>query len=148
MNVPGTFVVAHPCPHARAALIAELEARGHSALACGDGIELVELLNHHLASGCAKLDVLIGDASLPGYRPVEVIACLRWLTSSFPAVLTGADEEGPPSDSARRAGVHAVLGSDASVTAIADAAERAYAAKRAWEIAWAESSDGRADLEA
>jgi CheY-like chemotaxis protein len=132
----GTFIVAHPSATLREALIDELEGRGHLVVPCADGLELVRVINRHLAGGCAPLDVLIGDASLPGYRPQEVMACLRWLGASFPIVLMGAEIEAPPSQRARRAGVREVLGIDATPARIADAAERLLAAKRAWEDAW------------
>lgn len=135
MTCSGIIVVAHPSAPARAALTAELEARGHAVVACADGLELVRVLNRHLASGCAPLDVLVGDASLPGYRPQEVMACLRWLGASFPIVLTGAASEGPPSERAQRAGVREVLSVEASPAQIADAAERLLESKRAWEAA-------------
>lgn len=135
MSCPGTILVAHPSSETRAILTRELEARGHLVIPCADGLELVRVLNRHLGSGCAPLDVLVGDASLPGYRPQEVMACLRWLGSSFPIVLTGAETDGPPSERALRAGVREVFGAMASPAEVADAAERLLASKRAWEAA-------------
>lgn len=136
---PGTVVVAHACPRFRASMRAELERRSHVVVECSDGLELVRMINRHLASKCEGLDVLVGDVVLPGYRPTEVMACLRWLGASFPTILTGVDE--PLSLRSRHAGVRAAFPADADVTLLAEAVEAVLSVHRAWDEAWERSAE-------
>jgi CheY-like chemotaxis protein len=133
----GIIVVAHPWADFRRRLVGALRERGHSVIECRDGLELVRLVQQHLPGGCDRLAALVADVALPGYRPIEVMACARWLGASIPTVLTGV-ESAPISERARRAGVRAGMAPDAHVDEVVAAVEEALASRSSWSPEWAD----------